>query len=359
MCNLDFLLESCAYKYSLSCVLNQTGLSKRVEWVYLAEDIENMSFIKNGELVITTGYFITGGTTLYDFISALIKRGTAGVILNVGKYITADDITDEIKQLCKNNDFALLTMPWSVHISDVMQELCALLINDREKNGSLTNAFERLIGNPQQRDRYFDTLVNNGFYEDCYYTVILADGNIENEVGRLNAKCHIMEYAGGNMAVICSKNCPTVFNVFEVSAGISSTDKGFFNLGGLVKQAQTALKAVYVTGESMVLYDNIGALGIILAVEDEFLLKSFFQNRLSRIAEYDKKHNSELVETLFYYLKTGCSPAETAKLMCAHRNTVTYRINKIRELTGKTFDTVDEQQEYLTAIYIQRYFTRA
>jgi hypothetical protein len=323
--------------------------------VYLAEDFENMSFIKSGELVITTGYFITGGISLYDFTAALIERNTSGVIINVGKYINPIDITDEVKQLCLDNDFALLTMPWSVHISDIMQELCTLLLNGRDKSNTLINAFEMLIANPQKKELYFDTLTDNGFCEDLYYTVIFSEGDLKTVLNKANLKYCIMEYMGGNMAVVCSESTTPIPDIFDVPIGISSTDRGYLNLGGLLKQARIAFKAVSVINESTVYYDNIGALGLVLAVEDEFLLKSFCKNRLLVINEYDKRHNTELVKTLFYYLKTGCSPAETAKLMCAHRNTVAYRINKIKELTGKDFDSAEQQQEYLTAIYIQKY----
>ena len=68
-----------------------------VSWVYISEDISTSTFLNGGELIITTG--VTSGERedwLRAFIKELIKRGTCGLILNTGRYIFEEDITDEI-----------------------------------------------------------------------------------------------------------------------------------------------------------------------------------------------------------------------------------------------------------------------
>lgn len=80
-----------------------------VSWVYISEDISTSTFLNGGELIITTG--VTSGERedwLRAFIKELIKRGTCGLILNTGRYIFEEDITDEIVRLCYRYSFPLL-----------------------------------------------------------------------------------------------------------------------------------------------------------------------------------------------------------------------------------------------------------
>ena len=77
---------------------------------------------------------------------------------------------------------------------------------------------------------------------------------------------------------------------------------------------------------------------------------------LAPILRYDEEHNSQLAPTLRYYLFHMNSIQETARAMYAHRNTVSYRINKLKELTGEDFDDAVVAFNYMLAYYIGDYF---
>jgi purine catabolism regulator len=101
-------------------------------------------------------------------------------------------------------------------------------------------------------------------------------------------------------------------------------------------------------------YENIGILEILFAVKDEEILRKFAEKRLGKLEEYDRKHPLDLINTLFYYLKTDCSLADAGEILFLHRNTIGYRVNKIKEISGAGFDTAEERYEYLTAVYIRK-----
>ena len=50
--------------------------------------------------------------------------------------------------------------------------------------------------------------------------------------------------------------------------------------------------------------------------------------------EYDQAHGTELVETLFAYMQNSCNTARTSALLSLHKNTLLYRLGRIREVTG-------------------------
>ena len=63
-------------------------------------------------------------------------------------------------------------------------------------------------------------------------------------------------------------------------------------------------------------------------------LLSLCHPALLRLLEYDEKHNSELMETLFCYLQVAGSTARAAELLTLHKNTMLYRLGRIRKLLG-------------------------
>ena len=63
---------------------------------------------------------------------------------------------------------------------------------------------------------------------------------------------------------------------------------------------------------------------------------------LRPLLEYDRAHRAELVETLRAYIATGTNLAKSARVLMVHPNTVVYRLRRIRELTGRDPQAVDE-----------------
>lgn len=67
--------------------------------------------------------------------------------------------------------------------------------------------------------------------------------------------------------------------------------------------------------------------------------RQFYENRtLEILLETDSKTGSEYVETLRSYFINNQNVTQTAKDLFVHRNTVNYRLNKIRELIEDDFD---------------------
>ena len=55
---------------------------------------------------------------------------------------------------------------------------------------------------------------------------------------------------------------------------------------------------------------------------------------LSPLAQYDARTGSDLVHTLRTYVEHGGALAETGETLFLHRNSVLYRLHRIKELAG-------------------------
>ena len=69
-------------------------------------------------------------------------------------------------------------------------------------------------------------------------------------------------------------------------------------------------------------------------VSDPDEVRSFYKDTVAPVVGYDRQYRSELLATLEAYLAQDCNMNATARAIIAHRHTVAYRLDRVRELTG-------------------------
>ena len=101
--------------------------------------------------------------------------------------------------------------------------------------------------------------------------------------------------------------------------------------------------------------DTIDFYKLLFEIKNPGLLEKFVDQKLGRLLDHDKKHNSDLADTLYLYLKHWGSIQDIAAESYCHRNTVTNRIHILTEQLG--YDLVDSQQrfELMTAFMIREF----
>jgi DNA-binding PucR family transcriptional regulator len=75
-------------------------------------------------------------------------------------------------------------------------------------------------------------------------------------------------------------------------------------------------------------------------------VRSFYEDTIAPIVRYDDQYRTDLVATLDAYLEHNCNMNATAAAIYAHRHTVAYRLDRVRELTGLD-PTLSEDRERL------------
>jgi PucR-like helix-turn-helix protein/diguanylate cyclase with GGDEF domain len=73
-------------------------------------------------------------------------------------------------------------------------------------------------------------------------------------------------------------------------------------------------------------------IGVLLRDRDE--LQQLRDRTVSALAEYDERHDTELLATLKAFLSHDGSTTETAEVMALHRHTVGYRLSRVHEVSG-------------------------
>lgn len=130
-------------------------------------------------------------------------------------------------------------------------------------------------------------------------------------------------------------------NVKEV--GISSVFRALPDFPEYLEYAKMACEMATKLGENGVIhqYDKYQFFHILSSCRDEKLLRAYVHPAFDVLREYDLANDTALLKTLQAYVENGMNTKETASALYLHRNTLTYRLNKIRELTDLDFEDLD------------------
>lgn len=84
------------------------------------------------------------------------------------------------------------------------------------------------------------------------------------------------------------------------------------------------------------------------------MLKDFYNNSIRTLADYDNKNNTDLVSTLEVYFQCKSNMSEAAKNLYIHRNTLLYRLDKIKEILNTDLESGEENLELQLGIHIMK-----
>jgi hypothetical protein len=355
--------------YHLKLLSGEAGLTNSISWVYLAEDFQNMPFLKGGELVITTGLFMQSGITLLEFICALVTRSCSGILINVGQYIHEEDITDEIKEFCQNSDFPLITMPWKVHLVDIMQDYCRTLLLSTRNTDLVNAAFLGAIYQSTLHENTLLTLNQQGFPTKGEYRIFVIQNlqittRITFSLNHRKLKYHMFEHDHLQILVVLTSQLQIPMNELmdillfcdSIALGISNSFSSLMDFGLCYKRARFALAAASFWSIPSVYFEELGIFQILFSSSDPEMLKAISNDSLGLLEEFDAAHDSDYLSTLRAFLLSDCNLLETAGSMHTHRNTIIYRLKKIKEILNTELNDSKIKFDLLMAFYIREYF---
>jgi hypothetical protein len=121
----------------------------------------------------------------------------------------------------------------------------------------------------------------------------------------------------------------------HAAVGISSHYKNAGDLRRALEEAELVLEVQSRGGASSAeMGDGTYRLLFRVMASHPEEIRAFFEDTVAPIVRYDREYSSELVRTLETYLSQNCNMNATAAAIYAHRHTIAYRLERIRDLTG-------------------------
>lgn len=361
--------------FLLTLHAGESGLSRRVSWIHTIEDKNTVSFRRSGDLMITTGMAYTGEEWLLQFIRALHGKGCSGLIVNEGKYIKAESISKSVVDLCNSLQFPLLTMPWKIDIADIMQHYSDRLLREAYRDDKITTSLRTLVRKEKGAKEALADLVDAGFQPEIPYNVALANVKLDSQ--RLRKAYQSMElfekileqlsiraflYYGEHFLFIFPNLDPAQLHRFrercekeQIPLYLGVTVNRLSDLSVSYSYARFANKLMSSELASSLTTRDMNFLSLCFSCRDIELLQEMQRASLGEILRNDEESGSDLLPTLREFIECDGNVQEVARRMYVHRNTVNFRIKKLRELTGSNLTSLEEKMEFKMAFLIQDY----
>jgi purine catabolism regulator len=140
---------------------------------------------------------------------------------------------------------------------------------------------------------------------------------------------------------------------FTVSVGFSGPAEAPGGLAGAQREVVSVMDSLarFKRWGQVVAVPELGLTGLLAAVTDERLV-DYTRRHLGPLAEHDAARHGSLVSTLRAYLETGEQQA-AAKRLRVHPNTLRYRLDRIREISGVDLEEPETRLNLAVALRVQ------
>lgn len=176
-----------------------------------------------------------------------------------------------------------------------------------------------------------------GFDEKNYFTLLISKeislDILKNRLEKLIVKLDVGSFYGGVGRLSAIDKLSVSYNEALVGLNVAYT-------AASKSSDAEKRKLLYIR-----CFSQLNIERILFANNPTHEAKNLAKESLQEIMEYDRLKNGELLKTLRIFLNHKANYDETANILFVHKNTVRYRINTIRDLSG--LDPVDIKDQLL------------
>ena len=140
----------------------------------------------------------------------------------------------------------------------------------------------------------------------------------------------------------------------KVSIGISTVVDNIKDLAKAYQEAQVALEVgkVFETEKNIISYENLG-IGRLIYQLPTTLCEMFLQEVFKK-GDLDSLDRETLM-TIQSFFENNLNVSETSRKLFVHRNTLVYRLEKIRKLTGLDLREFEHAITFKVALMVKKY----
>ncbi len=380
----------------------RAALGNPVRWPYVAENEDIAAWVMGGELVFVTGInHPRDEANLLLLVRQAVERATAGLVILTGaEYIQA--IPPAVIAEAERLGLPLLEQPYGLKMVVVTQAIGTALVQQQMLGSSRQHVLEQLLEGDYQS---LDVLLQRAASLDLPLSVPrqvallrlqnseqLFDGEAAASGERLlrdNRQClqqyleQCLQQLGAVLPLIsqgehwiallpCTgshdeqRNRQALMDLLgelderlqpqRLFLGLSSGNHHPEHFARALGQARQALVAAQAFPERLGLcsFSELGVIELLAAIRDRSLLERFVERTLGPLIGDDSRHEPVLMPTLEAWFFENANLALAAQRLGVHRNTLSYRVQRIEALTGCSFDDPHDRLNISIALLIRR-----
>jgi PucR family transcriptional regulator, purine catabolism regulatory protein len=143
----------------------------------------------------------------------------------------------------------------------------------------------------------------------------------------------------------------------RIRLGIGSENKGVRGLRSSFHEAEKAITlGSKLWNQQLIIYfSHLGVYRLIALIENKHELKHFYNESIMKLVAYDEENELALIPTLEQYFTCNESIKETANQLFIHVNTLKYRLQKIKQITGLSLQNSEDKLILQMGLKIHQY----
>lgn len=377
----------------------ENGLEQSVRWIYFADCLQCVkseyrieNYIHGGEFVVLTNPSVTDDNRkLLELIRQMYGHGITALGINEGQ------ISGELMRYCEEKNLPLFELPEKYPLIDLSQIICRKLVLEENDRNAAEQLFSSILDaehlsreRVMAQARYLNIDLEGSFFVAEFAFVsengesgwenddsLAAGRNVKRMIraefsSYIKQDILILPQAGSILALIPDReveegyikeifariaDCAQREYGMDLQIGVGNSKAYLDEVKKSRNEASTALRAAEVSGlkGQIFFYRDQGIYTLLSHVDDTRILDTYVEEKLGKLLRSDALNDGNLSETLENYLNCSCNVKKTAEEMFLHRNTLNYRLKKIREILGCDLENLDICLELKLAFLIRRY----
>jgi sugar diacid utilization regulator len=357
-------------------IAGENGLNNMVGNIgileYETEENMEKTFTK-GDFVITTLFFANGDSELLErtLIRLMDLRISGMAIKNIYEYEIPQSVLDHATERAVPI-FTFEDMFFEDIIISVTDAL-RVTTNQSYFEDRVNSIIKRQANKNEIRETAYD--INSSFSKNIIAAYCI-EKNYENdrtimrilETIRLrkyrsisSIKNSIFKYDNGIMIIHSFEENEEAEEADEIDVLTDLIDKvgidrGIFHVGIgdihnsleeldiCIRKSIYAIDACIDKAVDILKFEEIGLNRFFLPLKEDYWVGEYCKSIITKIVQHDEKYGADLMKTLVAYIDNRGEMASTAKELFQHVNTIRYRLEKIRSITGisKTDDFYEQ-----------------
>lgn len=369
---LEKLYEEIKPNYNVK-LHTKSCFQKTIRWLHMVEEVDFVPLLRGDELVFSSGLKYVSEEWLRKLIDMLNQAHAGGLIMGVRE---EQAFSEEVLDYCNEIEFPLFSSPWDTPYIDIMHTFTVILLQNEQRELNLTTALKNVIYYPQSEELYMSHFESHGFFRDMRYRVIILschaydteNGNekmrqIEKHL-RHSMKNGVMYEEKGRLIVLAAG-----YQKKEIYREFQQLCKRDSNIYVGIGTAVNHMKDIHISYEKAYMayqltktaipknlldYDGLGIYKLLADVKEPEIYPAFVQETLGELLKYDEENGTEYLHILETYFENECNIIHTAAALYCHKNTLAYKLNKIKEILKYDILSNENRTRIMLSFYIRK-----
>ncbi len=372
---------SLEYLEEFKLIAGEGGMSNTITTVGILdhEIIEDLMHIfVEGEFLLSTLSIARDDVNLiFNAVKALIECKAAGIAFKTVYY---DTLPDNILDYANEHGFPIFTFDPSIFIENVINTLFSS-IKSRGVHDLLEAKLETLFQGVVT-DYTVERIaleLNDDFQQIhqvlyCQEKRYLSQDNSIRIVEKFSRFKNVSPYHSlfkfrSGLVMVLTGSSPNdnsmrlesqyimeLLNITEkdYTIGRSTLKRNLMNMDQSLKESYYAFETAVINQVNSANFDDIGLYQFMIPLLNDPWSKRFSDKLIHPILDHDAKYNGHLMETISLYFDNDCNTQRVSELIFQHKNTVLYRIRKVKDLLGPFSSNQDFNEQISIALKLYK-----